>query len=92
MKRANQSRGGRKKGSGAIDDAPWLRAMLDLLVNGQAPSVHDAAGKIAASMPGTSQSRDADINRLRRKFAKVYGTKPPEGKTWGDVAVELTGN
>jgi hypothetical protein len=92
LKRANQSRGGRKKGSGAIDDAPRLRAMLDLLVKGQAPSVHDAARKIAASMSGTSQSRDADINRLRGKFAKAYGTEPSEGKTWRDVAAELNGN
>jgi hypothetical protein len=90
--RAAQGRGGRKKGSGAIDDTPRLRAMLDLLVKGQALSVHHAARKIAKSMLVTSQSRDADVSRLRGKFAKAHGTEPPTGKTWGDVAAELTVN
>jgi hypothetical protein len=92
LKSANQRRGGRKKGSGAIDDTQWLRAMLNLLVAGQAPSVHDAARKVAKTMAGTSQSLKADITRLRGKFAKAHGTEPPARKTWRDVAAELNGN
>jgi hypothetical protein len=89
---AAQRRGGRKRGSGAIEDTPRLLDMLDLLDKGQARSVHDAACKIAKSMVETSQSRVADISRLRGKFARAYGTEPPAGKTWGDVAAELKGN
>ena len=92
LKGANQRHGGRKKGSGAIDDTPRLRAMLDPLAASRAPSVHDAACKVSEKMVGTTQSRDADISRLRTKFAKAHGTKPPAGKTWSDVAAELNEN
>lgn len=83
---------GRKKGSGSIDDRENLRAMLRLLASGEAHSVHDAARNIAGSIVRSSQSRDADISRLRRKFARDHGTEPPAGKTWSDVAAELNGN
>lgn len=86
------ARGGRKKGSGSIDDTERLRAMLHLLAGGKANSVHDAARKVHDSIVGSSHSRDADITRLRSKFAKAHGTEPPTGKTWADVAGELNAN
>jgi hypothetical protein len=92
FKRANQRRAGRKKGSGAIDDTPRLRTMLELLATGQATSVHNAARQVAESMPRTSQSQTVEITRFRSKFSKAYGTQPPEGKAWADVAAELKGN
>jgi hypothetical protein len=81
LKRA-KGRVGRKKGSGAIDDTPQLLTMLELLATGRAASVHNAARQAAELIPRTSQSPAADIGRLRRKFAKAYGTEPPEGGTW----------
>jgi hypothetical protein len=84
--------GGRKKGSGSIEDGQSLCEMLRLLAAGKARSVHDAASKVTASKPGPNQSRVAEIARLRKKFAKQHGTEPPAGKTWIDVEVELKGN
>jgi hypothetical protein len=66
--------------------------MLQLLAAGVAPSVLDAARRVAESMTCSSQSRSADITRLRTKFAKVHGTEPPAGKTWFDIAGELKAN
>jgi hypothetical protein len=87
-----QRRGGRKKGSGSIDDTERVRAMLSLLASGQARSVHEAARKVAERMVGSSQSREADTARLRLKFAKDHGTEAPAGMTWADVAGELNAN
>jgi hypothetical protein len=66
--------------------------MLRLLAAGHANSVYDAARKVAKTMAGSSQSREADITRLRTKFAKAYGIEPPAGKTWADVEGELNAN
>jgi hypothetical protein len=80
---------GRKKGSGSIDDTEKLREMLRLLADGGAKSVLDAARKVSAATVRPSQSASADTERLRHKFAKIHGTKPPEGQTWGDIADSL---
>jgi hypothetical protein len=83
---------GRKTGSGSIDDSGRLRAMLRFLAAGVAPSVLDAARRVAESIMESSQSREADTARLRGKFAKYHGTEPPTGKTWADVEAELKDN
>lgn len=85
-------RSGRKKGSGRADDTEHLRAMLHLLASREATSVYAAAGKVADTITGSSQSRAADITRLRRKFARQHGTEPPEGKSWIDIESELDSN
>ena len=92
IERVSPGRGGRKKGSGSINDAERIRAMLCLLAGRQANSVHQAARKIAQSMKEPIQSRDADVSRLRSKFANDHGTEPPAGRTWADVAAELNAN
>jgi hypothetical protein len=91
LRRAPPGHGGRKKGSGSKDDDATLREMLHLLANEQARSVYHASGKVA-TLAGKSHSRDADRARLRRKFRDKYGTEPPAGKTWRDVAHELNMN
>jgi hypothetical protein len=84
-KTATQRRGGRKRGSGAIDDSSDLRSMLHLLATGEATSVWDAAGAFAGG-------RDSAQRRLHRKFSKSWGTKPSAGNTWKDVERELNTN
>ncbi len=85
-------RGGRRKGSGSIDDSERLRRMLHLLASGQAVSVHAAARAVLSLIAAPGHSQEADIARLRRKFSAGYGTEPPAGKTWADVAQELNTN
>jgi hypothetical protein len=87
-----QRRSGRKKGSGSIDDTERLQLMMRFLATEQARSVHDAACKVADSTAGSSQSRAAEITRIRTKFAKAHGTEPPTGKTWADVEAQLKDN
>jgi hypothetical protein len=86
-----RGRAGRKPGSGSIDDLNALRKMLSLLAAGKVSSVHAAANAVAPSNT-PNQSLPADIARLRRKFAKRWGTGPPRGKTWTDVERELNTN
>jgi hypothetical protein len=87
--RSQLAKGGRKPGSGSIDDETALRRMLKLLATGKHPSVFAAAREVAVErMP--HQSADADVDRLRRKFRKRWGTDPPEGQTWADVDVNWT--
>lgn len=86
----NRGRRGRKKGSGTKDDSISLRAMLDLLVDGGAPSVTAASASFVKSKMDLHEgdnetSAQSWIARLRRKFAGKYGTEPPPGKTWDDV-------
>ena len=66
--------------------------MMRFLATEQARSVHDAACKVADSTGGSSQSRTAEITRIRTKFAKAHGTEPPTGNTWADVEAELKDN
>jgi hypothetical protein len=65
--------------------------MLQLLARGEAPSVNAAAAKVAAGSR-SRWSEQAYHTRLRQKFAVTYGTQPPDGKTWADVARELQAN
>jgi hypothetical protein len=84
-------RRGRKPGSGSHNDDNALMHMLRLLANSEARSVH-AAAKIASYNHQKGHSRDADISRLRTKFAKKFGVEPPPGKTWAVVEDELKKN
>jgi hypothetical protein len=88
---ARQGHPGRKSGSGSIDDEEKLRRMLTLLAVGKVPSVL-AAAKAVADATKPNQSVDSEVVRLRRKFAKRWGTEPPNGKTWADVEHELNPN
>jgi hypothetical protein len=93
-RKRNAGRRGRKKGSGTKDDTASLRAMLDLLADGSAPSVTAAAGSFVKSkmdvQTGDSETSAQNwITRLRRKFAAIYGTEPPLEKTWDDVRREI---
>jgi hypothetical protein len=64
--------------------------MLRLLANDKAKSVHAAARCIVASdIVKRIGSGESAVNRLRRKFAARFGTEPPSGKTWRDIALEL---
>jgi len=82
---------GRKPGSGSSNDEAALREMLNLLAAGREPSVL-AAAKAVAKARKPNQSVNAEVGRLRRKFAKRWGTKPPEGETWPDVEHQLDTN
>jgi hypothetical protein len=82
-----RGRRGRRKGSGEIDDTAPIGEMLRLLASGEAKTVWEAAGKVAGSAPG--QSLDATRRRIYRKFCDLYGTDPPQGKTWSDIECEL---
>ena len=88
-KQPQPAKGGRKLGSGSVDDETALQRMLKLLAAGKRPSVLAAARKVAAEGK-PHQSVDADVSRLRRKFRQRWGTNPPEGKTWADVDVNWT--
>jgi hypothetical protein len=83
----SQGRGGRRKGSGTIDDTAPIAEMLRLLALGEAKTVWDAAGKVAGSAPG--QSFEAARRRISRKFRDQNGTDPPQEKTWSDIEREL---
>jgi hypothetical protein len=87
----SRGRPGRKPRSGSIDDEAALRRMLHLLAAGNEASVL-AAAKAVATERKPNQSVEADIARLRRKFANRWGTEPPPGKTWADVERELKTN
>ena len=58
---------GRPTGSGQDDDA-LLEQMEELLANGQASSVTDAARQVARIHPGHSE--EATKHRLRRKYSE----------------------
>jgi hypothetical protein len=83
----SRGRGGRRKGSGALDDTALLAKILQLLASDKATSVWDAAGMVAESMPG--HAPEATRKRIYRKFCHQYGTDPPAGKTWSDIEHEL---
>jgi hypothetical protein len=74
-----RGRAGRKPGSGSFDDEVALGEMLNLLAAGKEPSVLTAA-KAVASAGKANQSAKAEVDRLRRKFANHWGTKPADGK------------
>jgi hypothetical protein len=83
---------GRKPGSGRINDEERLLSMLHLLATSKVLSVLAAAKAIAATIE-RGQSVNANVARLRRKFAKKWGTSPrPPSKTWADVERELHEN
>jgi len=85
-----KGRRGRKPGSGSFDDAAALLEMLRLLASDKAKSVHAAARCVAGGdMAKRTGSEESAVNRLRRKFAARFGTQPPSGKTWSDIALEL---
>jgi hypothetical protein len=86
----SKSKRGRKPGSGTMDDSAALRRMLHLLATGTAPSVL-AAAKTVAAEKRPSHSADADIARLRKKFATRWRTEPPQGQTWADVIRSVGG-
>ncbi|MBF0375838.1 MAG: hypothetical protein HQL39_20830 [Alphaproteobacteria bacterium] len=71
-------RRGRGKGDGEIDDARWLTLMGQLLDQGGARSVLDAAQQVvdqhSDAIPG--QSRESAVVRLRRKFSKARKLNP----------------
>jgi hypothetical protein len=85
-----RGKGGRRPGSGKIDDTEFLVRMLGLLAAGDAVSVHAAAKLVAADATGASKG--ANILRLHRKFSTEYGLAPPPGKTWRDVQGESPTN
>jgi hypothetical protein len=82
--KASRSHGGRRKGSGAIDDVQSLKGMLRLLSTDDATSVWDAAGKVSKSLP-SGQSETANWARIYRKFRERYHVRPAEGMTWSDI-------
>ena len=85
-----KGRRGRKPGSGSFDDEEALLEMLRLLASNKAKSVHAATRCVVTSgMAKRIGSEESVVNRLRNKFAARFGTQPPSGKTWGDIAVEL---
>ena len=63
-------RSGRRKGDGAYNDMPYLEKMLALVQQGQCKSIKEAASQFVDEVKGAS--RDAKIERLRRKFRKMY--------------------
>jgi len=79
----SRGRGGRRKGSGALDDTAPMAKMLQLLACEKATSAWDAATKVAKSTPG--HAFEATRSRIYRKFRDRYGTDPPPGKTWRDI-------
>lgn len=85
MSQPPPGRRGRKRGSGSIKDEEQLSAMLHLLRAGEASTVLEAARKVAADDIRQAQSSSALVDRLRKKFAKLYGTSPPTGQTWSDI-------
>jgi hypothetical protein len=89
----NPTRRGRKKGSGTKDDSSSLRAMLDLLADGKARWVSEAARMFVEGrdlIEGNNEtSKQNWVERLRHKFAEKYGIEPSSGKTWNDVRKEL---
>ena len=74
--RTRTRKGGRKPGSGLIDDEQSLYEMLPLLAEG-APSVWAAAKSLAGG-------NDSTRRRLARKFAAKWGCNLEPGKTWRD--------
>ena len=72
--KTNWSRRGRKKGSGSYDklDAPLLDEMHELIKNGDAVSINDAAGQVASKAKGSST--ESKITRLSKKYAKQFGS------------------
>jgi hypothetical protein len=84
-KQVQKSRGigGRRKGSGALDDTAPIAKMLQLLACQKATSVWDAATKVAKSTPG--HAFEATRKRIYRKFRGRYGTDPSPTKTWKDI-------
>lgn len=83
-------KGGRRPGSGAIDDSQWLARMLELLATGTATSVNAASKMVAHDAIGASENTKR--LRLGRKFSYKYGVQPPPGKTWQDVQHEFNTN
>jgi hypothetical protein len=85
-----KGRPGRKPGSGSFDDDHALQEMLQLLASNKAASVNAAAHQIVNSGKVKKTGGDASAaRRLGQKFAAKFGTEPPLGKTWTDVASEL---
>jgi hypothetical protein len=85
-----KGRRGRKLGSGSFDDDQAMREMLRLLAGNEAASVNAAAGRVVASRVAIITGTDGSaVRRLRAKFAARFGTEPPPGKTWSDIAREL---
>lgn len=83
----SRGHGGRRKGSGEIDDTAPKAEMIRLLASGEAKTAWEAAGKVAGSAPG--QSFCSTRTRIYGKFRGQYGVDPPLGKTWSDIAREL---
>lgn len=75
---------GRKLGSGSFKDDAALYEMLRRLADGSAPSIWAAAEQLKGEVPG--QSPDASRARLSAKFRKKFGSEPPSGETWADIA------
>jgi hypothetical protein len=80
------SRKGRKK---QFDDGEQLRAMLDLLAEGTALTVNDAATQTADRYGQRGQSPSADTYRYRKGFTGRFGTAPPQDKTWAEYRSSL---
>jgi hypothetical protein len=75
--RTRTRKGGRKPGSGLIDDEHSLHEMLRLLAEGT-PSVWAAAKPLAGE-------NDSTRRRLAKKFRERWGCNPEAAKTWRDV-------
>lgn len=78
-------KGGRKPRSGTIDDEDALRRMLEILAQGEAPSVFAAAGIVTKVGGLEGASVESIRRRLSRKFTERYGTEPPSGRVWSDI-------
>jgi hypothetical protein len=83
---ASRGRGGRRPGSGSIDDTELLREMLRLLAEG-ALSANAAAVVVARSSHG--QSPGAVKERIYKKFRREIGVDLPQGKRWSDIGIEF---
>lgn len=78
---AQRGKPGRKPGSGAIQDEPHLLQMLDLLVNGAARNVHDAAQQVSNGIQSAAdrlrknfRSSVKGPNHLPEKLGQILGT------------------
>jgi len=82
QKTATRRKGGRKPGSGRINDDPILLDMLRLLAAEQATAVWNAAGKFANGNQNLQR-------RYQKHFKQKWGLEPPLSKTWKGVLEDV---
>ena len=82
QKTATRRKGGRKPGSGRINDDSILLDMLRLLAAEQATSAWNAAGKFANGNENLQR-------RYQKHFKQKWGLEPPPSKTWKGVLEDV---